>query len=118
MSEALPPTLPGAHERKSGFSDTGRRVDRLAYAALIMGAVSVVFNFFLIGPPALLLGPSAAIMGVVSRGRIAGSHGAVGGSGIALAGLILGVIGLVVNVVWLVLIIVVFGSQLSERSAA
>ena len=119
MSEVPPPAPPlVAHQPRSGFTAAGPRIDRLAYAALTTGALSLVLSFFLIGPPALLLGPGAAIMGFISRRRIANSNGTLGGDRIALAGLIVGIIGFVVNAVWLVLVILIFGPTLSERSRA
>ena len=75
------------------MADAGRRIDGLAYAALITGILSLVLSLVLLGIPGLLLGPVAAIMGFISRRRIAASLGTLGGGGVALAGLILGVIG-------------------------
>jgi hypothetical protein len=117
VSDELLPKPP-VHERNAEFIDASPRVDGLAYAALVMGVVSLVFNLFLLGPPALLLGPAAAIIGFISRRRVASSHGTLRGGAIALAGLILGVIGFSLNVAWLFLIVVVFGPGFEARSAA
>jgi Domain of unknown function (DUF4190) len=118
MSKAQPPVASAAQELSPGLTQADPRIDRLAYAALITGVVSLVFNFFLIGPPSLVLGPSAAIMGYISRRRITNSHGNLRGGRIAFAGLIVGTIGFIVNAVWLFLIIVVFGPTFIERSRA
>jgi hypothetical protein len=117
VNDALPSATPRGHQRNAGFTDAGPRIDGLAYVALVTGVVSLVFNLFLGGLPALLLGPGAAIMGYVSRQRVANSHGALAGGGIALAGLILGVIGFAVNVAWLFLIVVVLGPAIRDRSS-
>jgi Domain of unknown function (DUF4190) len=117
VTDALPPATPRGHDRNPGFTNAGSRIDGLAYAALVMGVVSLVFNLFVFGPPALLLGPGAAIMGFISRRRVANSGGTLRGGTIALAGLILGIIGFAVNVAWLFLIVVVFGPGIRERSS-
>jgi hypothetical protein len=93
VSDALPSPPPGGHDRRPGIADGSRRIDGLAYAALVTGIVSLVLSVILIGLPGLVLGPAAAIMGYISRRRVAASRGMLGGGSIALAGLILGVIG-------------------------
>jgi hypothetical protein len=117
MSDVLPPASPRGQEGNPGFTDAGHRIEGLAYVALVTGVVSLVFNLFLLGPPALLLGPAAAIMGYVSRRRVTNSQGTLGGGGIALAGLVLGVIGFAVNIAWLFLIVVVLGPAIRDRSS-
>lgn len=118
MSRAQPRVASVAPAVSSGLTQADPRIDWLAYAALITGVVSLVFNFFLIGPPALLLGPIAAIMGFVSRRRIANSHGNLRGGRVASAGLVIGAIGFIVNVIWIILIVAVFGPAFDERSRA
>jgi len=117
MSEVLPPASPRGHEGNPGFTDAGNRIDGLAYVALVTGVVSLAFNLFLFGLPALLLGPAAAIMGYVSRRRVTNSQGTLGGGGIALAGLLLGVVGFAISIAWLFLIVVVLGPVIRDRSS-
>ena len=109
VRDALPPPPPGGQERSPGIADAGRRVDGLAYAALVTGILSLVLSVVLIGLPGLLLGPGAAIMGFISHRRIAASRVTLGGGGIALAGLLLGVIGFVLSFAFLVFAFLVGG---------
>ena len=102
VSDAPPPPPPRGHERRPGIAGASPRIDGLAYAALVMGILSLVSSVVLLGS-GLLLGPVAAIMGFISRRRIAASPGTLGGGGVALAGLILGIIGFVVGGIILVL---------------
>jgi hypothetical protein len=91
------------------MADAGRRIDALAYAALVTGILSLVLSVIFVGLPGLLLGPGAAIMGFISRRRIAASSGTLLGSGVALAGLILGVIGFGASIALLVFAFLVVG---------
>jgi len=109
VTDALPPPPSDGQERSPGNAVAGRRVDGLAYAALVTGILSLVLSVVLLGIPGLLLGPGAAIMGFISRRRIAASPGTLGGGGVALAGLILGVIGFAASIALLVLAFLVVG---------
>jgi hypothetical protein len=109
VSDALPPPPLGGQEQNPGIAGAGRRVDGLAYAALVTGILSLVLSVVLLGIPGLLLGPGAAIMGFISRRRIAASLGSLGGGGVALAGLILGVIGFGASIALLVFAFLVVG---------
>ena len=82
--------MPGGY---AGYAQ--QRNDGLAIAALIVGLVSILCDFFCLG---IVLGPAAAIMGFISRQRIQTSGGALGGGTLALVGLILGVVGFVLGV--------------------
>jgi hypothetical protein len=118
MSEALPPGPTLGQELRPGFAKARIRIDGLAYAALVTGVASLVFNLFVFGFPALLLGPGAAIMGFICRRRVANSLGTLGGGNVALAGLILGILSFVVSVAWLFLIVLVLGPGIRDRSSA
>ena len=118
MNDVLPVASPRGQHGDPGFPGAGNRVDVLAYVALVTSVLSLVFNLFLFGLPALLLGPAAAIMGYVSRRRVANSQGRLAGGGIALAGLVLGVIGFAISIAWLFLIVVVLGPAIRDRSSS
>jgi len=117
MNDVVPVAPPHGHHGDPGLAGAGNRVDGLAYVALVTGVVSLAFNLFLFGLPALLLGPSAAIMGYVSRRRVTNSRGRLVGGRIALAGLVLGVIGFAISIAWLFLIVVVLGPAIRDRSS-
>ena len=97
----MPPPPPGSFVpggyAPAGYGYAAQRMDGLAIASLIIGAISLLCSFFCLG---IILGPTAAIMGFISRQRIATSGGAVRGGGMALAGLILGVLGFAISVVF------------------
>src|SRR6266850_1922110 len=60
VSDAPPPPPPRGHERRPEIAGASPRVDRLAYAALVMGILSLVSSVVLLGS-GILLGPVAAI---------------------------------------------------------
>lgn len=97
MSDAAPPPPPRGHERRPEIAGASSRIDGLAYAALVIGILSLVLSVIFIGLPGLLLGPVAAIMGFISRRRIKASAGTLRGGDVALIGLILGIIGFAVG---------------------
>jgi hypothetical protein len=93
VSDAPQPPPPGGDERRPEIVDASLQKEGLAYAALVIGILSLVLSVICIGLPGLVLGPAAAVMGFISRRRVAASGGTLRGGDIALAGLILGIIG-------------------------
>jgi len=103
VGDALPPPPTHGYEPTGVVDVNPRKKESLAYAALVIGILSLVLSVICIGLPGLLLGPAAAIMGFISRRRVAASGGTLRGGDVALAGLILGIVGFCTGVAILVL---------------
>ena len=90
-------TAPGAHgaPKKNG----------LGIAALVLGVLSLISWFFLIGG---LFGLVAIILGVIGRGRA--KRGEADNGGVALAGIITGALGLLLTVLVIAGVAALFGS--------
>ena len=77
------------------FAREEARTDGLAVAAAILGALSILGSFVLIG---FVLGGAAFMMGLVSRSRISSGEGKLKGDMLALLGLSMGLAGFVLSV--------------------
>lgn len=90
-------TASGGHQgpKKNGFG----------VAALVLGVLSLITWFFLIGG---LFGLVAIILGVLGRGRV--KRGEADNGGMALAGIITGALGLLLTILVIAGVAALFGS--------
>ena len=77
------------------FAREEARTDGLAITALVLGALSILGSFVLVG---FVLGGAAFMMGLVSRSRIADGEGKLKGDMLALLGSSMGLAGFVLSI--------------------
>lgn len=113
---------PGGHGQQPGYGQqpgsygqppygtapsghTGPKKNGLGVAALVLGILSLLSWFFLIGG---LFGLVAIILGVLGRGRV--KRGEADNGGIALAGILTGALGLLLTILVIAGVAALFGS--------